>query len=129
MTEPTDRNANGGPAAVAAAAEAVLSVENAPLPLVVCHPDGRVAMANRAMRALLGYRDGEIVNRRVWELQADPESGRHCFDKLLHDGEMAQHFVLLCGRDGEMVPTYGSAVVTRDDDGKISLVIAQALPA
>jgi PAS domain-containing protein len=59
MTERSDTSPNGGPTSVVAAAEAVLSLENAALPLAITRPDGRAAMANRAMRDLLGY--GETI--------------------------------------------------------------------
>lgn len=128
MTEPPDRN-NGNLASVAAVAEAVLHVENAPLALIVCWPDGHVSMANRAMRALLGYGDGEIVRCQVWELCADPDHGQRCFRQLLSDGEAPERLMVLRRRDGQTVPTYGSAVVTKGEGGTVSLVIGQARPA
>ena len=116
------------PTSVAAAAEAVLSVENAGLPLFVMHPDGRVAMANRAMRALLGYGLTDIVNRRVWDLHAEPEQGKRYFAEVLEAGQASENYLMLCRRDGKAVATYSSAVVVRDDRGAVSLVIAQSLP-
>jgi PAS domain S-box-containing protein len=119
----------GGPASVAAAAEAVLSLENAGLPLIVTHPDGRVALVNRALRDLLGYGLSDLVNRPVWELHVDPDVGRRFFHKLLQTGHAWDHFLVLRRRDGEAVPTYSSAIVTKDDDGTVGLVVSHCLPA
>ena len=129
MTERSDTSPNGGPTSVVAAAEAVLSLENAALPLAITRPDGRVAMANRAMRDLLGYGAADIVDRRIWELYAEePEWGQRCFHKLLEAGQAWDRFLVFRRRDGQPVATYSSAVVTKDDRGAVGLVISHSLP-
>ena len=105
-----------------------MSFENAALPLVVTHPDGRVAMANRAMCELLGYGFADIVNRPVWELHAEPERGERCFHKLLQTGKARENLLVLRRSDGQSVPTYSSGLVTRDDRGTVIYAIAQSLP-
>jgi PAS domain S-box-containing protein len=87
-----------------------------------------VAMANGAMRRLLGYAAEELMSRRVWELYADPQLGEDCFAQLLHDGWASNRFSTLCGRGGGMIPTHSSAVVSKDDSGTPRFVIVGALP-
>src|SRR4051812_39513013 len=48
---------------ITTAAEGILTVENAPLPLAVLRRDGTFLLANRAMRSLLGYEQNELDGR------------------------------------------------------------------
>jgi PAS domain S-box-containing protein len=107
---------------VSSAAEAILRLENAALALFIVHRDGRVAMANRAMRELLGYELDELVDRRLWELQVDPEAGRSSFQTLLTNGELLEQELVDRRRDGGIIATSSSAIVTTTEPSVIITV-------
>lgn len=102
---------------VAEAAEGILRLENLPLPLAVVHRDGRVITANRALRQLLGYDLTELVDRPIWELNAEPEVGKACFAELLQVGVLPERELFYRRRDGRTVATTSTAIVTRGEPG------------
>jgi len=93
-----------------ALAEEVLMVENAPTPLAAVVPAGRVVLANRSLRNLLGYRAEDIRDRLVTELA---DVGGSC------DVNAWQHLtnwrVRLRHRDGTWLDARVSTIVVADD--------------
>ena len=89
-----------------------------PEAMVVCGPDGRIVAANDALHAMLGYRPGKLVGRRLEKLvpedlrelhrahrtrfAADPGPGGHRAGRLF----TARH------HDGHTIPVEGGALVT-----------------
>jgi PAS domain S-box-containing protein len=84
---------------VAAAAADILTVENAGVPLMLIRPDGEIAMANRAMRELLGYDASQLIGRPVGDVFADEQDNER-WNELLRTGVMAEHPVNLRRGDG-----------------------------
>jgi PAS domain S-box-containing protein len=112
---------------VGMAAEAILVVENAPLPLVVASPDGRVVMANRALREMLGYGPADLTGREVWEFAADVDLARGRWQELLEAGETPERPFELLRRDGVRVKVRAASIVVADDDGGPRLIITRAV--
>ncbi|MEY2477692.1 MAG: fold [Actinomycetota bacterium] len=112
---------------IASAAEGILFVEDAPLPLFVAVPDGRVALANRALRELLGYQGGDLIGQRVAELFADPTAAAFWSD-LLVAGGAAERAMELRRRDGTSIAARSAAVVVTGRDGVARWVIGRVQP-
>ena len=112
---------------IAAAAEGILMVENAPLALAVVHPSGRLAMANRAFRALLEYEESDVVGRDVWELvDEDQAAFGPRWGEVLAAEVIPEHYARLRRRDGSSVAVRAAGMVVRDGVGAPRLVICRA---
>jgi len=116
---------------VACTAESLLAFENAPLPLAVCDPGGRIVMCNRALRALLGYELDELLGMPVGEVVAADHDGlyKNWSDRLDDDAERVtpEPRFSLWRKDGSSVPVRASSSVVQDDDGHVRYVIARAV--
>jgi PAS domain S-box-containing protein len=124
-----EQSAPDGPDAVgdiAAAAEGILIVENAPLALVVVHPSGRVAFANRALRHLLGYEGSDLAGHDVSDLVAQDSAGfaRHWAEVLAVE-VMPEHTAQLRRRDGSSVQARVASLVMHDGGGAPRLVLCR----
>ena len=107
---------------VAAAAEDILTVENAGLPLLLIHPDGEIAMANRAMRTLLGYGKSQLDGRTISDVFPDDGQAER-WQELLRTGTMAEHPVRLRRGDGGSIAARAASIVIFNPDGTPRLVI------
>src|SRR3954471_24316590 len=135
----TAANRLGGPApgdadpaqTVAATAESLLAFENAPLPLAVCDPSGRIVMCNRACRVLLGYELGELLGMPVGDVVAADHDGiyKKWSDRLDDDAERVtpERRFRLWRKDGSSVPVRASSVLVHDDEGQVRSVVARAV--
>ena len=116
---------------VAATAESLLAFENAPLPLAVCNPDGRIVMCNRALRALLGYELDELLGMPVGDVVAPDHDGvyKKWSDRLDDDAERVtpERRFNLWRKDGSSVPVRASSSVVHDNGGHVRYVIARAV--
>jgi PAS domain S-box-containing protein len=115
------------PGDIGAQADAILTLENAPLPLVVASPDGTIRMANRALRELLGYGPVELVGQEIWSLSADLGASRERWRRLIETGGATEHPAELVRRDGSGVKVSAAAVVVPDEDGAARLIISRAI--
>lgn len=106
-------------------AEAILAVENAPLALVVASPDGRVQLANRALREMLGYGAGDLAGRDVWDFAGDVCAARQRWREVLEAGETAERLFEVRRQDGIMVQVRAASIVVPDDDGAPRFVITR----
>lgn len=113
---------------VAGAAEDILTVENAGLPLMLIHPDGEIAMANRAMRALLGYDKSQLDGRPIEDVFPDDWKPER-WQELLRTGTMAEHRVRLRRGDGGSIAARAAGVVVFHHDGTPRLVIKRVTAA
>jgi PAS domain S-box-containing protein len=111
---------------ISAAAETILTVENAGLPLVLLSPDGQVVMANRAMRGLLGYGSDDLVGKSVSDLLAVGEASTESWHELLQTGRGTERLVSFRHRNGSSIATRAAAVVVFNEDGTPRLVITRA---
>jgi PAS domain S-box-containing protein len=110
---------------IGAQADAILTLENAPLPLVVASPDGTIRMANRALRELLGYEPEELVGQEIWSLSGDVGVSRERWARMLESGGITEHRAELRRRDGVAVNVSTAAVVVPHEDGAPRLVISR----
>jgi PAS domain S-box-containing protein len=118
--------------AVADAAEAILVLENAPLPLAVILPDGQVAFANRALRDFLGYLPAELAGVDVGSLIASDfvdDFAGHWQRLLAAEGVTPERTAHLRRRDGAFLAARVASLVVTDGDGTPRFVIARALAA
>jgi len=119
------------PQTVAATAESLLAFENAPLPLAVCDPSGRIVMCNRACRVLLGYELGELLGMPVGDVVAADHDGiyKKWSDRLDDDAERVtpERRFTLWRKDGSSVPVRASSSVVHDACGQVRYVIARAM--
>lgn len=116
---------------VAETAESLLTFENAPLPLAVCDPAGRIMMGNRALRALLGYELDELVGTPVGDVVGQYDDAIYkTWDERLDSGAMSitpEQRVNLRRKDGSSVAVRASSSVVHDTDGSVRYVIARAV--
>jgi len=113
--------------AVADTAESLLAFENAALPLAVILPTGRVAMANRATRTLLGYDFSEMVGRTLFELfNVDPRA----WERRLASGETVtpEHRERVSRKDGVEIDVRASSLLVTESSGTLRYVIVKAVP-
>jgi PAS domain S-box-containing protein len=115
---------------VAGTAEALLAFENAALPLCVVHPNGRVLMANKAIRTLLGYELDELVGKSVVDvIAADPETILETWQQRMDSGTRVtpERKLRLCHKDGSVFGVRASSVVVSDAQGAVRYLVARAV--
>jgi PAS domain S-box-containing protein len=108
-----DREQDRDTSDVVALAEHFLLIENAGLALAALVPEGRVVMANRAMRELLGYRGDAATHLRAPELR----DGDGCTAATWED-DAVERAVRLRRCDGSWLDARVSTVVVRGDGGR-----------
>jgi PAS domain S-box-containing protein len=116
---------------VSGTAESLLTFENAALPLSVILPAGRIVMANRAMRALLGYEIDELEGKSVGEVVVgEVEEPLELFRRRIEEGERvsAERRIRLRCKDGGEVVVRASSVLVPDSQGAVRYVVARAAP-
>jgi PAS domain S-box-containing protein len=113
---------------VAGTAESLLAFENAALPLAVILPAGRIAMANRAARSLLGYEFGEIVGMSIYDVVVSADR-TNSWDERVDGGEpvTTEQRIRLRRKDGVEVAVMGSSLLVTDSEGAVRYVIAKAV--
>jgi PAS domain S-box-containing protein len=114
--------------AAGAAAEAILAVENAALAIVVASPEGRVQMANRALREMLGHAEDDLTGRPVWDFAADVRTARRHWQELLDAGQTPERPFELLRRDGTSVGVRASSIVVAAADGSPQRIITRLAP-
>ena len=113
---------------VAEAAEAVLLIENAPLPLAVLLPDGRIALTNKAFADFLGYTPGELAGADIRMIMEDASNFAERWDSAMRfKGVTTDRQVRLRRRDGAAVTARAASLVVNDCEGQPRFVIARAL--
>ncbi|MCU1460099.1 MAG: fold [Acidimicrobiales bacterium] len=110
-------------------AESLLTFENAAIPLAVICPVGRIVMANRALRAVLGYEFEEIVGMSIFELVVLPVDDPHrAWQEWVsaNDGVTPERRVRLVRKDRSHIAVRASSVVVADDQGAARYVVTRA---
>jgi PAS domain S-box-containing protein len=94
-------------------------------------PDGTVLEANAAMLRLGGVRAQQVVGQPYWDAPWWPDDP--ATQDLLHDavaeaaaGRFARRETAMRDRDGERVVVDFSVTPVRDEDGMVSLLVAEA---
>ncbi|ELZ11623.1 PAS/PAC sensor signal transduction histidine kinase [Halovivax asiaticus JCM 14624] len=103
--------------------------------LVKLGPDGRIRMANEAVREMLGYDPDELVGKPIDYVLAESSDDVE-LASMLHSGELIEHLLregsvtdlesYLETKDGEAVPTSLSASVMTDDAGSVEGIVCVA---
>ena len=113
---------------VAEAAEAVLVIKNAPLPLAVLLPTGHIALANKPFADFLGYTPGELEGADVRLIMADDSDFAERWEHVMSsEGVTTDRLVHLRRRDGTGVTARGAGLVVNDGEGQPRYVLARAL--
>jgi PAS domain S-box-containing protein len=114
---------------IASEIEGFLAVENAPLALVVLRPDGRVAMANRAWRELLGYDAGEVSGRDIVDFMVERDVAAQRRAELLDKGRTEETTIAFRRRTGDTMALRASSIMVYGDGGKPRMVICRVSAA
>ena len=116
---------------VAGTAESLLTFENAPLPLGVILPMGRIVMANRAMRSLLGYSFDAIAGMSLHDVVvADPDDLSRAWEDRVKSGERVtpELRMHLRAANGSVIAVRAASVLVTDTSGAVRYVVARATP-
>jgi PAS domain S-box-containing protein len=109
----------------------LLEFESAPMPMLLIRPDGRLLMANGALRQLLGFATDELVGQSVTTVLA-PESMAVIAARLRTALEctfpLPEITTILRARDGRRVTVRSSSASVRDDDGAPLSIMVRLLP-
>ena len=93
--------------------------EDNPAGLIVTDFEGRILMANRAAKRLLGYpEDLEISGRMVWECYVYPEERQAFVEALRRSGEVSGYELHLRDHEGRTKTFLASARVFGEGDKK-----------
>jgi PAS domain S-box-containing protein len=115
---------------VADTAESLLAFENAALPLGVLDPAGRIMLANRALRRLLGYELDELVGKPVQDLVvSDGADVVEQWQRRLDSAARAtpERRIRLWRKDGSPLRVRASSVSVPDSHGGIRYLVARAV--
>jgi len=113
---------------IAEAAEAVLVIENAPLPLAVLLPTGRIALANKAFADFLGYMPAELAGADLRLILADVSDFATRWDSVMSaEGVTTDRLARLRRRDGCGVTARVASLVVKHGDGQPRFVLVRAL--
>jgi PAS domain S-box-containing protein len=113
---------------VAQAAEAMLMIENAPLPLAVVLPNARIALTNKALADLLGYSPDELSGANVRQILADTSDFDERWGRAINAvGVTDDREGRLRRRDGGHVRARVASLVINGDDGRPRFILARAL--
>lgn len=95
--------------------------DNAPTGMAVIAPDGEVLQVNRTLTRILGYREDEIVGRRVWEfMYPDDIAPTERLVEATLGGER-DGFTLACRhvhRQGHVIWSFIGAFLERDRENR-----------
>jgi PAS domain S-box-containing protein len=113
---------------IADTAASLLMFENAALPLLVIAPNGQIVMANRALRALLGYEFSDLVGQPMSEL-AEPDGRPWSLEERLLGGRVTpERRTRLRRGDGSKITVRGSSVLVTDSEGVVRYIVARSVP-
>src|SRR5437763_9935814 len=115
---------------VAGTAESLLAFENAALPLGVMDPAGRIVLANRSLRRLLGYELDELVGKSVQELVvADGADVDEQWQRRLDSDARVtpERRLRLWREDGSLLRVRASSVSVPAGQGAIRYLVARAV--
>jgi PAS domain S-box-containing protein len=116
---------------VAETAESLLAFENTGLPLCLMLPNGRLVMANRAMRTLLGYEFAELMAMNIPDVVPEAEMGLILeeWNERAKSGERvsAERRVRIRRKDGRDLDVRASSVIVPDGQGFVRYIVARAL--
>ena len=113
---------------VADAAEAVLMIENAPLPLTVILPNGYIALTNKAFADLLGYEPDELSGAHLGKILADASDFEERWSRVVSAvGVTDDREGRLRRRDGGQVRARVASLVINGDDGRPRFILGRVL--
>lgn len=94
--------------------------------IVILDPDYRMLAANQAFCRISGYAVEELVGRRVNELACSRDARRHfpMIQPVLDEHDHWQGELVETRKSGELYPQWLQLKVVRNDDGRISHIVA-----
>jgi PAS domain S-box-containing protein len=126
-----DRHGSADAETVAGTAASLLTFENAPLPLGVILPVGRILMANRAMRSLLDYPLGALAGLSLHDVVvADPDDLSRAWEDRVKNGERVtpELRMHLRAANGSVIAVRAASVLVTDLNGAVRYVVGRATP-
>ena len=111
-------------------ATSLLTFENAPLPLGVLSPIGVVVLANRAMRALLGYEFADLIGQSVFDLAVGSRAAMtEAWKERISARTPAtpERPVRVQRFDGTEIVIRSSSVLVTDGRGSVRYVVVRAV--
>jgi PAS domain S-box-containing protein len=129
--EPDDVERHREEETVAETAESLLTFENAALPLSVISPAGDLIVANRAMRALLGYQFSDLIGKSVFDVVvADPSQLTRAWAAHIRGAAHVtpERAIRLRHADGSELSVRVSSVLVTDSQGAARYIVARAVP-
>lgn len=110
-------------------AASLIAFEQSTVAMAVILMDGRLVKANRALRELLGYEEGELMGMPVRQLLAHPEDGSSERQAQLFatDALPAQQLIVR-RKDGYAMSLSAWSILVRDAEGVPRYVVARAVP-
>jgi PAS domain S-box-containing protein len=80
--------------------------------------DGTVVEVSPSIEVLSGYRREELIGASMYDLHSDPEQRAELMKAVALNGSVNDYELLLCDKDGTLVPCSITARLLYDDDGK-----------
>ena len=104
----------------------LLAFDESPTAMAIIMLDGTIIKVNRALRALIGYDDGELVGAPAATFSlSGSDSVAERRQELASTDALHRSVSQLRRKDGSVVDVVSSAVVVRDGDGEPRYVIAR----
>jgi PAS domain S-box-containing protein len=103
--------------------------------LMKLDPEGRIRMANEACYNILGYEEGEVIDKPVDYIFASPEQNEELsdmltkgelLDRLLTQGYVKDVEIYFTTKEGEAIPMSLSASIMEDEDGSLTGIVCVA---
>jgi len=103
--------------------------------LMKLDPEGRIRMANQACYNILGYEQGEVIDKPVDYIFASPERNEELsdmltkgelLDRLLTKGYVKDVEIYFTTKGGAAIPMSLSASVMEDEDGTLTGIVCVA---
>jgi PAS domain S-box-containing protein len=109
----------------------LLAFDEAPLAMAIILLDGTIVKANRRLRELLGFDEGELIgaNEASFFAVTSEEVRAERNQELMTTGVTRGRVDTLRRKDGSSVNVVTSAILVNDQDGQPRYVIARAAPA
>lgn len=108
----------------------LLAFDESPTPMALMMSDGTILKANRELRELLGYEEGELIGAPASRFSASTVVQlAERTDEMSATDSVHGRLTRLRRKDGSLVSVVSSALVVRDGDGEPRYVIARASPS
>ena len=91
-------------------------LEASPIPLIISRvSDGKILYANKHLGELVGLTPDELIGRETPDFYADPDDRKYVLKRLTEDGYLQDHEVRIKDKDGQVLWTIFSLVISKLD--------------